>query len=160
MGRPRARPALATDLLQPQIAGLNGRPVVEVAKATLDAGSSFIQSWRDLEPIVKKLTKVVSDFVNDTEIDPMEAAKLLSLTASVVQKVGQAATTVLRASEGQSRLAILMEGGTQRVQPKAMTEKQLVETVLATARKIQAETGSCPVCVKTIETTAVESHAD
>jgi hypothetical protein len=155
MGRPRK--VVATDLTQSVgLSGLNGRPVVDVARATLDAGASLVQAWRDLEPIARKLTTKMSAYVEEDDFDGVEGVKLLSLCASVTQKMGQAATMMLRASEGQSRLALLMEGGVKRTEPKQMTEKQLTGVVIGVARRLQKETGVCPICSEqTVEGTAV-----
>jgi hypothetical protein len=54
----------------------------------------------------------------------------------------------MRASEGQIRLAVLIQGPRpERRHPTEMTEKQLVAVVLETAKRVKADHGGiCPVC--------------
>jgi hypothetical protein len=129
------------------LTALSGRPVLEVADATLKAGASLVHDWEQLRPIVRALIKKVQAEVDADDFKPGEAAKLLSTCATVVQKVGAASTGVLRASEGMSKLALLLDAGrVKRTQPAQMTEKQLAAVVLETAAKIVKKTGRCPIC--------------
>ena len=129
------------------ITQLSGRPVQEVADATLKAGASLVQTWTDLEPIVKALTKKVHAEVEADDFKPGEAARLLSLCATVSQKVGAASTGVLRASEGMSKLALLLDAGrVQRVHPREMTQKQLLQTMVATLKAVQRPGKPCIQC--------------
>lgn len=137
-----------TDLTNGHFHKLTGQPVVDIAKATLEAGSSLVDAWRRLEPIVRSLTAKVQ-VMADGELTGPEAAKLLGMAANVVQKVGAASQGMLRASDGMQRLALLLDGGVQRVSPKALTEKQLASLVLETARQIAKDRGACPICADT-----------
>src|SRR5262249_40300477 len=112
-----------------------------------DAGEGMVGAWTELEPIVRKLTSLVRQRVDVGDFDGKEALMLLRECAGVAARVSQAATGVLRASEGQVRLAVLLEGPKPtRKEPGAMTEKQLVGVVLAMARRLKEEQGGCPVC--------------
>jgi hypothetical protein len=166
-GRPRGAAGLgstrtATDLtnLHGRLDGLTGRPMVEVARATLDAGSSLVAAWRDLEPVVRTLTKKVRRYAERPTVEDEKAARLLGQCARVVQQVGAAAQGILRATEGQARLALLLEGGRpQRVAPAQLTERQLVSVVMEVAKKVKQEGGVCPVCTTTVEVKSVEPAA-
>jgi hypothetical protein len=138
------------------LTALSGRPVVEVADATLKAGASLVRDWEELRPIVSSLIKKVRREVDADDFKPGEAAKLLSTCATVTQKVGAAATSVLRASEGMSKLALLLDAGrVTRTRPTQMTEKQLAAVVLETATKIVKRTGRCPICTPVAATAKV-----
>lgn len=131
------------------IAPLNGQRVVDVAETTLAAGKSMVAHWEGLEPIVGELTKRVRKYVeaSGADMQPQEASKLLVTAASVVDKLAKAAQQMIRASEGQSRLAVLLSGGVpKRADPAAMSEKQLVGVVLEVAKRLKKESGTCPVC--------------
>ena len=136
------------DLTHGHFPQLTGKPVVEIAQATLAAGASLVQAWRDLEPIVRSLTAKVK-VMAEGELTGHEAAKLLGQAANVVQKVGAASQGMLRASDGMQRLALLLDEGVQRVNPKAMSEKQLASLVLETAKQIAKDRGACPICADT-----------
>jgi hypothetical protein len=138
----------ATDLTAASgLTALSGRPVVEVADATLKAGASLVRDWEALRPIVSSLIKKVQAEVDRDDFKAGEAAKLLSTCATVTQKLGAAGTSVLRASEGMSKLALLLDAGrVRRASPTQMTEKQLAAVVLETATKIVKRTGKCPIC--------------
>ena len=153
-----ARQPAAQDLTAATgITSLSGRPVQEVADATLKAGASLVATWTDLEPIVKKLTKKVHQEVDRDDFKPGDAAKLLSLCATVSQKVGAASTGVLRASEGMSKLALLLDAGrVQRVHPRELTQKQLIATVVETVKQLRNPKKPCPVCAAL---PALEVHA-
>jgi len=141
--------AAATDLTQAQGNGaLSGREVADVQQATLKAGRALLETWSDLEPIVKKLVKVVRTFVDDDdEIDGAGATKLLSQCATVVQRVGAAAVGVLRASEGMTKLALLLDvGSPKRKAPEAMTQKQLIGVVLEAVKQSWRAGTPCPTC--------------
>jgi hypothetical protein len=156
MARPKGAPALipgrasATDLTAVSgLSGLTGQRLVDVGRATLDAGESYVQSWRDLEPLVRTLTEKVKTHVDSVDVQGEEAAKLLSLCASVLQKVGAAGQGMLRSTEGLTRLAMLLEGPkVERPHPQKMTEGQLASIVLTVAKKIAKETGACPICAE------------
>jgi hypothetical protein len=151
---------VATDLTASSgLTRLSGERVVDLARKTLDAGESMVGTWSETEPILRKLTQVVRAQVERDAFEAKEALSLLRECAMVAQRVSQAATAVLRASEGQVRLAVLLDGGRpERARPGEMTEKQLVGVVLATARRIKDERGSCPVCTATIEATATNGN--
>jgi predicted RecB family endonuclease len=126
---------------------LSGRPVVEVADATLAAGKSLLAEWQQLEPIVKQLIRRVRDHCEHEKIQGAEALKALAQCASVVQKLGAAGTSVLRASEGMSKLALLLDAGRiRRAHPKDQSQKQLAATFLELGAQIVKKTGRCPLC--------------
>src|SRR5215469_1352481 len=139
---------VATDLTATHgLTRLSGERVVDLARKTLDAGEGMVGAWTELEPIVRKLTSLVRQRVDVGDFDGKEALMLLRECAGVAARVSQAATGVLRASEGQVRLAVLLEGPKPtRKEPGAMTERQLVGVVLAMARRLKEEQGVCPVC--------------
>jgi hypothetical protein len=139
---------VATDLTAATgLTRLSGERVVDLARKTLDAGESMVGAWTETEPILRKLTAVVREQVETGDYEPKLALSLLRECATVAQRVSQAATSVLRASEGQVRLAVLLEGPRPRERhPAEMTEQQLAAVVLATARRIKDERGHCPVC--------------
>lgn len=129
------------------LTALSGRPVLEVADATLKAGASLVHDWDQLRPIVRALIKKVQAEVDADDFKPGEAAKLLSTCATVVQKVGAASTGVLRASEGMSKLALLLDAGkVKRADPRVLTEKQLLATLLATLKAFQRPGKPCIQC--------------
>lgn len=138
----------ATDLTATTgLTSLSGKPVVEVADATLKAASSMLREWQELEPIVKQLIRRVREHCEHGKITGPESLKALGSCATVVQKLGAAGTSVLRASEGMAKLALLLDAGrVQRQRPHEMTEKQLAAVVLETAKKIVDRTGRCPLC--------------
>jgi len=139
---------VATDLCaQTGLAQLSGQRVVELARKTMDTAETLVGTWADLEPIVKVLIGRVKEYAQRPEVEAVTATKLLRECATVSSQLSSAATGVLRASEGQVRVAVLLEGPTpQRVAPEQLTEKQLVAIVLETVKKMKAESGSCPVC--------------
>lgn len=126
--------------------GADGRRVQEVSETTLTHAATLIETWAGLEPIVKQLIAQVRTSIEAGEIDAKEAPNLLAVCGRVVQQVGAAATAVMRASEGQQRLALLMDGTRERSAPAQMTEKQLVGVVLEVAQRLKRESGVCPVC--------------
>jgi hypothetical protein len=129
------------------LSALSGRPVVEVADATLAAGASLLREWQELEPIVRQLIRRVKEHCEHETIRGAEALKALSACATVVQKLGVAGTSVLRASEGMSKLALLLSAGTvRRVAPGEQSQKQLAGVVLEAAKRIVEQTGHCPFC--------------
>jgi hypothetical protein len=126
---------------------LSGRPVVEVADATLKAGTSLVQTWTELEPITKQLIRRLREHCEHKQIQGPEALKALAMTATVVQKVGAAAANVLRASEGMSKLALLLDAGRlRRAHPRDQSQQQLAATFLELAGQIVKKTGRCPFC--------------
>jgi hypothetical protein len=126
---------------------LSGRPVVEVADATLKAGASLLTEWHELEPIVKQLIRRVREHCEHEKITGVEAMKALAQCASVVQKLGAAGTSVLRASEGMSKLALLLDAGRlRRAHPRDQSQQQLAATFLELAGQIVKKTGRCPFC--------------
>lgn len=132
---------------------INGQPVVRVAEETLKAGSQLVATWTSLEPIVTQLISQVREKVHLDDYTAPEALKLLQACGNVVQKLGSTGASLLRAAEGQSKLALLLEAGTvARPAPKAMSEKQMAVLVIETVKRIATETGGpCPICTKTIE---------
>lgn len=140
---------------------LSGQRVVDIGRRTMDAAERLIGTWEDAEPLIKLLLAKVKTFAENPDVQDVKAAALLRDAATVSQRVANAATAVLRASEGQVRLAVLLEGPRpQRAQPGQMTEKQLVGAVLETVRKIKAEQGACPVCTTTVTTNGTAPHAE
>src|SRR5215813_14828160 len=98
---------MATDLTAVRsVQQATGEYVAEIQAATLAAGASLVQTWRELEPIVKALIALVKADVESGDIE--KPAHLLSQCAVVVQKVGSAATGVLKASEGMAKLGIIL----------------------------------------------------
>src|SRR5262245_33258152 len=144
---------VATDLTATHgLSRLSGERVVDLARKTLDAGEAMVGAWTELEPIVRRLTGMVRERVDLGDFDGKEALSLLRECATVAQRVSQAATSILRSSEGQVRVAVLLEGPKPtRKEPAGMTEKQLVGVVLAMARRLKHEQGTCPVCTETLE---------
>jgi hypothetical protein len=141
------------------LTALSGRPVVEVADATLKAGQSLIAEWTEFRPMVRALTKKVAREIERDDFQPGEAARLLSAIATVTQKIGAAATSVLRASEGMSKLALLLDAGrTRRLDPKDQSQKQLAVTFLELGSQIVKKTGRCPLC-QPVEATAKVTDA-
>jgi hypothetical protein len=141
----------ATDLTaQRGLGSLSGERVVDIGKRTLDASERLIGAWDELEPIVRTLIAKARTYAERDEVEAAEATALLTSIASVASKIATAATSVMRASEGQVRLAVLIEGPKpQRRQPHEMTEKQLVTVMVETLRKVAKDQGTCPVCTTT-----------
>src|SRR5262245_47991104 len=104
---PRSR---ARDLMADPagLSALNDQPLVEVAKATLETARSILRSWDDLEPIVRALVSKVRAHVDSKDVKPADAARLLSTTARVVQQLAAASQGVMRAADGEHRLALLL----------------------------------------------------
>ena len=152
----------ATDLTAASgLTALSGKPVAEVADATLKAGASLVRDWDELRPIVQQLIRRVRTHCEHTSIQGPEALKALSTCATVVQKVGAAATSVLRASEGMSKLALLLDAGrVRRAAPNQLTEKQLAAVVLEAAKKIVEKTGRCPICMPIAAGPKVETEGN
>ena len=141
------RVAPATDLTSQSPAALvqlSGRPMVEVAEATLQAGRSMVAQWAQLEPIVDALIVKVKALVESDAITGQDAAKLLSLAAGTVQKVGVTAQGMFRSSDGLTRLALLLEGPA-RPAPQKLSEKQMVDVVIASVTRLAKERKRC-VC--------------
>src|SRR5262249_28283007 len=146
---------MATDLTTVSYRSINGESVVQVAESTLSAGASMIDAWRQLEPLVRTLTKKVGASLKSQKRTPAEDAKLLALCATVIHRVGSAAQGVLRATEGQAKLAVLLQAGqAPRRAASQLTEKQLAGIVLEAAKKIVERTGRCPVCMPIIAASA------
>jgi len=140
---------MPTDLSAHGYRSVNGEPVLAVIQSTLEAGSSMVQTWRALEPIVKALTEEVQARVNDhrRKFTVDEAAGLLTKCASVVRNVGAAAQGMLKASEGQARLLVVLQtGDVKPKKPSEMTEKQLIGVVVETLKKAHDAGKPCPVC--------------
>jgi hypothetical protein len=138
---------VATDLTQVSFRSVNGAPITEIAESTLKAGGSMVDTWTRLEPLVQQLISRLSDTVDDAaHLDTNEAATLLGLCATVVQKVGNAAQGVLKASEGLSKLSVLLAAGRgTRKPPSEMSQRQLAAVLVETLKKLGTE-GPCPVC--------------
>jgi hypothetical protein len=133
------------------LSALSGQRVVDLARTTLDAGEALVATWTDLEPIVKALIAKVRRHAEQPAVAEEKAVGLLRECANVSARLSQAATSVLRASEGQVRLAVLLEGPRpQRRAPGELTERQLVAVVLETARRVKVEQGTCPLCTTTV----------
>jgi len=131
---------------------VNGQRIVDVAKSTLDASETLVGTWTTLEPIVKRLITKVAAYADGADVQAAAATTLLKDVAGVTRAVAQAATAVMRASEGQARLAVLIAGPQpKRLQKETMTERQLVAVVMETARTMRRETGGpCPLCTRTL----------
>src|SRR5215471_5230245 len=129
---------MPTDLTAHGYKSVNGQGVLAVIESTLAAGASMVQTWRALEPIVKALTEEVQHRVADrrNKFTADEAAGLLTKCASVVRNVGASAQGMLKASEGQARLLVVLQTGDVKPKsPKEMTEKQLIGVVVETLKK-------------------------
>jgi len=140
---------MATDLTAHGYHAVNGEPVVAIMEATRDAGAAMVDTWRHLEPIVKALTAEVQRVVADRrhKFSVEEATTLLTKCASVVRNVGGAAQGMLKVSEGQARLAVLLSvGKPERKAPGQMTQAQLVGVVLETAKRLHESGKPCPTC--------------
>src|SRR5262249_24123078 len=87
---------------------LSGEWVVDLARKTLDAGEGMVGAWTELEPIVRTLTGLVRQRVDVGDFDGKEALSLLRECAGVAQRVSQAATGGLRASEAQVPFPLLL----------------------------------------------------
>lgn len=134
---------------------LSGQRVVDIGRKTLEAADRLVGTWADLEPLAKLLITRLKAHVEQTPTDMVLATKLLTEVSRVSHAIAAAATNVMRAGDGQIRLAVLLEGPPQtRKQPSELTEKQLVGVVLETARRIKAEQGTCPLCTTTVDVTA------
>src|SRR5215813_6970706 len=136
---------MSTDLTAARsLTAANGERVTQLQSATLDAGARLIETWTELEPIVKALIALVKAEVDRGEVE--EPGRLLSQCAVVVQKVGSAATGVLKASEGMAKLGIILSVGHEKKAPSEMTQAELSKVVLATAKQIWTSGQPCPVC--------------
>lgn len=138
---------MPTDLTAARsLTAANGERVLEVQTQTLAAGERLLGTWGELEPIVKQLITLVRAEVEAGNIE--KPASLLSQCAVVVQKLGQAATGVLKASEGMAKLGLILSAGQAgaRRLPAEMTQAELSGVVLETARKIWTSGQPCPVC--------------
>jgi len=136
---------VSTDLTAARsVMAANGERVSEIQAATLDAGARLIDTWRELEPIVKQLIALVRTEVESGHVE--KPAQLLGHCAVVVQKVGAAATGVLKASEGMAKLGLLLSVGSEKKAPREMTQAQLSAVVLETAKRIWTSGQPCPVC--------------
>lgn len=126
---------------------VNGQPIVEIAQTTLRSGASLVAVWDELEPIVRSLIGRVRTFVDsDAPLKPVETTKLLSQCAGVVQKLSHTGQGILRASEGLSKLALLMDAGkVKRAHPSELTQKQLAGVLVETLKKL-GDDGPCPLC--------------
>ena len=137
---------MATDLTAVSLRSVNGESVVAIADATLKSGASMLRTWDEFEPIVRDLTTKLATYARSDEVESGKAARLLSLSASVVQKLGQAAQGMLRTSEGLSKLSLLLDvGRVKRRHPSEMTQKELAGVLVETLKKLGAD-GPCPVC--------------
>ena len=149
------------DLTTVSYRSINGQSVVAVAESTLAAGASMVDAWHQLEPLVRTLTKRVGASLKSHKRTPAEDAKLLSLCATVIHRVGGAAQGVLRATEGQAKLAVLLQAGqAPRKAASQLTEKQLAGVVLEAAKRIVEKTGRCPVCMPIAVSAKVTPHHD
>lgn len=154
MGRERGlvpSRAGAMDLMQVRIGALHGADIADVAQETLDTGKSLLAQWNELEPIVRQLTALLRQHVEAADPEwaasPVKAANLLATVASVVEKTSRSAQSVLKASEGLSRLAVLIMGGVpERPDTAKLSEKQLAGVVVEACRRMYQEQGICPVC--------------
>lgn len=138
----------ATSLADPDgLTRLSGQPVAEVSRATLKAGRTLVAAWERLEPVVTKLTELVQAEVDAGELE--DPAKLLGQCASVIQKLSMASTGVLRASEGMTKLAMLLDvhnGHAVRRSPAEQSQKQLIAAVVGTVQKLVIPGKQCPAC--------------
>jgi len=143
---PRAAPA--TDLTAPQgLEALSGERMVDVARRTLDASDRMLGTWDELEPIAKTLVGMVRDYVAQKKADIADGAKLLGQVANVSAKIATAATQVMRASEGQTRLALLVAGpGATRRPASEQSQAELLSAMVAIFKRAWTETGVCPTC--------------
>lgn len=146
---------------QTGLSALSGKPVVEVADATMAAARRLLGEWEELEPIVKQLIRRVKVHCEHDTIRGAEALKALSACATVTQKLAVAGTSVLRASEGMSKLALLLSAGrAQRAAPSQLTEKQLAALMIEAAKVHVEKTGKCPICTPIAAGATVTDDAD
>jgi len=140
--------APATDLTAARgLEALSGERMVDVARRTLDASDRLLGTWDALEPIAKTLIGMVRAYVDQKQADIADGAKLLGQVANVSAKMATAATQVMRASEGQTRLALLVAGPSATRKPASEhTEKQLLDAMVLIFRRAWTETGVCPTC--------------
>jgi len=123
----------------------NGESVLAVQSQTLAAGQRLLETWQALEPIVKQLIDLVRAEVEAGELE--KPASLLSQCAVVVQKVGAAASGVLKTSEGLAKLSLILDASRPiRKTPGDMTQAELSKIVLATAKQIWESGKPCPTC--------------
>jgi hypothetical protein len=146
---PQAAPAV--DLTAARgLEALDGARMVDVARRTLDASERMVGAWEELEPIVRRLIALVRGYLDQETAALKDGAVLLGQVASVTVKIATAAGAVLRASEGQTRLALLVAGpGATRKPVGERTEKQLLEAMVLIFRRAWRETGVCPTCQTT-----------
>ena len=138
---------MATDLTTHGYRAVNGEPIVAISESTLAAGASMLEAWRALEPLVRTLTKRVSDALEHEATDLRGSAQLLGTCSTVVQRVGTAAQGMLRTSEGLAKLTVLLSAGRpQRLSPGKLSQQQLVGMVLETAKQLHTQGTACPVC--------------
>jgi hypothetical protein len=142
------REAPAADLTAAHgLEALDGARMVDVARRTLDASERMVGAWAELEPIVRTLIGLVRAHLDAEKSAIKDGAALLGQVASVTVKIATAAGAVLRASEGQTRLALLVAGpGATRTPVGERTEKQLLEAMVLIFRRTWTETGVCPTC--------------
>jgi hypothetical protein len=141
---------------------VNGQRIVDVARSTLDAAETLVTTWTSLEPVVKSLIPKVRAYAEREDVDARDATTLLKDVAGVTRAVASAATAVMRASEGQARLAVLIAGPKiERKGAGELTERQLVAVVIETARRMKDEHGVCPLgCRSRKRTLPIETTAD
>ena len=129
--------------------------MVEVAKLTLETGMRQVKAWEDMEPVATMLIARLKEAVDTPEYDANEAADLLTKCSKAMLTLQQTSRSLLQATEGLTRLAVLVEGPKiERSDPKRMTEKQMASIVVETVKKMAKDTGICPVCTKTVEINA------
>jgi hypothetical protein len=157
-----AAPSTTTDLTAASLDAVNGESLRQIATHTLASGARLTDAWDRLEPIVRALIKLVeTDIEQHTVADP---ARLLAQCATVVQKLGIAATGMFKATEGLQKLRLLLAVGTmERTPPTARSNRQLIDVIVGTLQKAHTKGQPCPVChlVAPLEitTAAVEGEA-
>src|SRR5262249_29990273 len=123
----------------------NGERVLEVQSQTLAAGHRLLDTWAELEPIVKALIALVRSEVEAGEIE--KPASLLSQCAVVVQKVGAAASGVLKPSEGLAKLSLILDASRpMRRAPGDQSQRDNLQVVLACTKAIWESGQPCPTC--------------
>ena len=133
-------------------AGINGKPMLEVAEATLKMASEQIGHWNELEPVVRSLISKVKGCVDSPDYKDDEAADLLVKCANSLKTLQNVATSFVKVSDGMTRLAFMVEGPRlEKQRPSSMTEKQMASIVVETVKKMAKDAKICPVCTRTIE---------
>lgn len=145
---PDASPVVTDGMVAPSPLH-QGERLVEAIESTLAAGERCIADFNQLDPIVQQLVTRLRDEIARTNstLDAVAAARHLTNATTCVDRLAKAAQAFLRTTDALGRLAVLLQGGVaKKPDPKTLTEKQMVGVIIETAKRIKADTGTCPVC--------------